>query len=301
MHRVRRAYTLFQLLVLLAFLALLLGMMMPATLRVRAAATRVESMNNLKQLGIAVHNHESAFGHLPQGQDAKGFSGLAHLLPYMEQERVYRAIDFNLSADDMANAKARETRIKIFESPQDEVEPSDSKSGPTSYFLVAGSGYALKDNDGIFLLDKKLRFGDILDGTSNTMMLLESLRGDGQKKAVTVARQHVQLKEEDLKGLTTDSGVKDFDENRSIVGTRGASWMEGRFLSSTINVTRSLNDAKPDVDCGGKGGLAAPRSLQPGTLVGLADSSVRFVGKSVSFVTWKAMATRAGGEVVILD
>ena len=86
-----------------------------------------------------------------------------------------------------------------------------------------------------------------------------------------------------------------------IAGNRGASWMDGRFLQSTINLTRGFNDAKPDVDCGGEGGLAAPRAIGQGTNALMADGSVRFVSSACPLETWKIVATRAGGEVIPPD
>src|SRR5262249_28940310 len=139
---------------------------------------------------------------------------------------------------------------------------------------------------------------NITDGLSNTLMMVESLRGDGEKKAVTVQRQHVALAKGYLKGLTDTSGVKDWEDGKSIAGDRGSSWMHGKFLQATTTVTRKLNDERPDVDCGGDGGLAGPRSNQGGANVLLGDGSVRFVTSKTSLDTWKAAATRAGGEVL---
>ncbi len=295
----RSGYTLFQLLVLLAFLLLLLGMMMPATFRVREAANRLQSQNNLKQLGLAVHNYHDTNGLMNTGVDANGFSGLAQLLPYIEQGNLYRMIDFTTSPDNAANKEVRKTWIKVFLSPLDEAAAPDANAGPTSYFLIAGTKYDLKDNDGTFFKESKLRLpASFPDGTSNTMILLESLRGDGAKNASSVQRQHVLLKKEDLKGLVDSAGVKDFEEDKSIVGTRGASWLDGRFLSSTITITRPVNDARPDVDCGGAGGLAGPRTNISIFNVLMCDGSVRAVSKSISFKTLKAATTTAGGEVL---
>src|SRR5260370_27747207 len=132
-------------------------------------------------------------------------------------------------------------------------------------------------------------------------MAVETLKGDGQKKATDVRRQHIALKADALKGLTAESGVKDFEDGKDIAGNRCASWMDGRFMQGTFNATRKPGDNRPDVDCAGLGGLFAPRSLTDTINAGLADGSVHFVSKKISHETWKAAITPAGGEVLGSD
>jgi hypothetical protein len=74
--------------------------------------------------------------------------------------------------------------------------------------------------------------------------------------------------------------------------------MDGRFLQGTFSATRSLNDARPDVDCGGAGGLSGARSLGQFTTVGLADGSVRNVQMATPVTTWKLLAGRNDGQVI---
>jgi type II secretory pathway pseudopilin PulG len=302
MKRSRRpGYGLFQLLVVLAFLALLVGMLLPAVQKVRESASRTQSQNNLKQLGLAIHSYHDTQNAMPAGVDSKNFSGLMHLLPYLEQDAVYKNTDRTTSPDDKDNATVRATVIKTFLSNLDPVVQPDPKAGPTNYMLVAGSKASLEDNNGIFYRDSKISFANVPDGTSNTIMTVETLKGDGGKKAVSVQRQHVALKKGDLKDIKESAGVKDFQDDTHIAGNRGASWLDGRFLQSTITITRPFNDTRPDVDCGGDGGLAAPRSLLQGTNIGMADGSVRFISSSAKFETWKLLADRADGMVLPAD
>ena len=97
----RPGYGLFQLLVVIAIIALLIGMLLPAVQKTRFAAGRMQSMNNLKQLGIGVHNYASTYcNKLPPGIDDKNFSALYQLLPFVEQDALYKGIDKTLDSND---------------------------------------------------------------------------------------------------------------------------------------------------------------------------------------------------------
>src|SRR5262245_14666817 len=116
----RRAFTLYQLLVLLALLALLAAFLFPIIARIRQSAARTQSANNLKILGIAIHNYNDTFGALPPGHDDNGFSATARLLPYIEQDVLYKTIDFQKSIDDPANQNARKTFLSHLVAPLDQ-------------------------------------------------------------------------------------------------------------------------------------------------------------------------------------
>ena len=295
--RRRSGFTLFQLLVLIALFLLLLGLLLPAVRKVREAAARAQSQNNLKQLALACHNYYDANQSLPPGCDANNFSASTYLLPYVEQDNLFKTINMKLPMDARGNDAPRKALVKVFLSPNDpRMRVNDY--GPTNYLFNAGSETALEKNNGLFFKNSKIRFPDITDGLSNTALIGETLKGDGQTKAVDVRRQHVAYKAEALKGLTDKSGVQDFKEGKHIAGNRCASWMDGRFLQGTYTATRQLNDARPDVDCGGAGGLSALRSFSEGVHIALADGSVRSVSVSVKFATWKLLHSRADGEAL---
>jgi type II secretory pathway pseudopilin PulG len=294
----RQGFTLLTLIVVIAILALLLGLLLPAVQKVREAASRTQSANNLKQIGIACHNYMDANGTLPPGVDGNHYSAAVYLLPYIEQANVFQQIDLKKPIEDAG--AIRSTVLRVFLSPGDSA-PMPNGLGPTNYLFVAGAKPALKDNDGIFYAESKTKIFDITDGTSNTLFTVETLRGDGGKQALDVHRQHVLLGADALKDIKVDAGVGDWQNNRNIVGDRGSSWMDGRFLQGTFTTTRLSNDAKPDVNCGGAGGLSGPRSLGRTTNVGLADGSIRAVNDNLGLDVWKALGTRNGGEVVNLD
>jgi type II secretory pathway pseudopilin PulG len=298
--RIRPAFTLFQLLVVLALLALLFAMLLPAIAKVRAQAANQRKLNNIRQIMLACHNYHDTYGVLPPGNDANGFSASAKLLPFVEQDNVFKLIDFKKPATDKANAQVRQIVIKLFLSPSDPIQSVNKEAGATNYLFNAGSKPDLADNNGIFYQDSKIKFAHVTDGLSNTIFIGETLKGDGAKKAVDVRRQYVlfdaMVAPKDLKD---DAGVKEFKANDHIAGDRGASWIEGKFLYGTFTGTRKPNDEKPDVSCGGKGGLSALRSLDDSVAIGLGDGSARFVNaKKMSLDTWKLLTDRSDGMVI---
>jgi type II secretory pathway pseudopilin PulG len=294
----RPAFTPYEALAVLAVFAMLLGLMPPAAQRMQDRANRAKTQNNLKQLGLAAHNYYSTFNQFPSGNDANNFSAGAHLLPFIEQDNVYKTIDFKKPMDDKVNAQARQLMIRTFLSPMDPVKTVSMDYGATNYLFNAGSKYSLTDNDGVFFQNSTIRFPDIQDGTSNTLMIGETLKGDGNVRATDVKRQHVALKKEALKDLKDDSGVKEFKDDKDIAADRCASWMDGRFLQGTFAANRVLNDEKPDVTCEGAGGLSGLRSRNDTVSVAICDGSVRAISTKIDVKVWKALATRNGGEVI---
>src|SRR5262245_32485881 len=168
----RSGYGLFQLFVVLAILLILLGLLLPAVQKVREAAARMQSQNNMKQIGLAAHNYLAAYNHFPTGVDDKNFSALMQMLPFIEQDNLYKTIDKTKNAESDDNAAPRGAFIKTFLDPRDTDERPDQKAGPTNYAMVAGSKADLDGNDGIFYRDSKTGIAGITDGTSNTLMTI---------------------------------------------------------------------------------------------------------------------------------
>jgi Tfp pilus assembly protein FimT len=293
-HPRRRGLTLFQLLVILAVLAILIGLLLPAVQKLRGAAARAQSENNLKQLALATINYADTNANtLPPGIDNNNFSATSKILPYLEQGALYNQIDFKKSIDDKANADPRKTVVKTFLSPNDPVQRVKEEWGATNYLF----------NDQVFFLNSTTRYpASFTDGTSNTVLSGETLKGDGGTKAVTVQRQHVLLGKEALKGIKADAGVEDWKDGKHIVGDRCASWMDGHFLQGTFNGELKPNDERPDVSCAGLGGVSTLRSLDNTIVVGMADGSTHIVNaRKISHETWKAAITPNGGEVLGAD
>ncbi len=243
--RPRRAFTLFQLLTLLAILALGFALFLPGLAKARMAAARVQSQNNLKQIGIAALNYYDANNVFPPGCDAENFSAATYLLPYVEQANVYNMIDLKKPVDDKANAAVRMLRIKVFLNPLDPVMQVKPNYGPTNYLFNAGSKPDLKDNDGLFYLDSKVKLPDIADGASQTLLAAETLKGDGDEKpeAPTVRRQHVLLKKDALKGIKDDAGVSYFKEKQDLA-FRPLRQLDGRSVLAG-NVQHTAEAQRP--------------------------------------------------------
>ncbi|MFO0821852.1 MAG: DUF1559 domain-containing protein [Gemmataceae bacterium] len=144
------------------------AMLMPAVQKVRGSAARMTSMNNLKQLAIAMHNYHDAMGHFPQDiVDKNGkplLSWRVAILPYIEQDNLYKQFKLDEPWDSANNKQASQAVVKTFLSPRI-VDPNPA--GKTHYKAFVGSGTAFEPG-------KKIKITDITDGTSNTIMLVET-------------------------------------------------------------------------------------------------------------------------------
>ncbi|MFO0937607.1 MAG: DUF1559 domain-containing protein [Gemmataceae bacterium] len=164
-HPIRRAFTLIELLVVIAIIAILIGLLLPAVQKVREAASRMSCQNNLKQISLAMHNYESSNQQLPPGFMRYSSVGpLMHLLPYLEQDNLFRQFDSQLTTrfsnppspsvfwatfNPTTNYAAARTRVKIFECPSDDpysVDASMPSPGSESGMIWAslyGNGGSL--------------------------------------------------------------------------------------------------------------------------------------------------------------
>ncbi len=148
-----------------------IGLLLPAVQKVREAAARTTSANNLKQIGLAILNYESANGHLPTDiidKDGKPIlSWRVQILPYIEQDNVYKRMKLDEPWDSANNKEMAKLKIKTFLSPSSQNIEDPNGYGLTNYLGVKGPGAA-------FEAGKKLKIVDFTDGTSNTVMVVES-------------------------------------------------------------------------------------------------------------------------------
>jgi len=212
MREARRAFTLIELLVVIAIIGILIALLLPAVQKVSEAANRMKCSNNLKQMGLACHNYESAFKTLPPGAGpippdptvtSRG-SLQALILQYIEQGNKYNQFNFDFDVNsDSHNAAARTQDVPIFVCPSDpsaaqfiEPAPISLPIGRSNYFGNMGTkAYAPLNKNGavggVFYYETSLsilraanrkaaavRLADITDGTSNTAMFSEIKRGN---------------------------------------------------------------------------------------------------------------------------
>jgi prepilin-type N-terminal cleavage/methylation domain-containing protein len=213
--RCRRALTLVELLVVIAIIAVLILLLLPAVQQVRVAAAKNACQNNLKQIGIALHNYEGAQGNLPPAfsgvsksnltpNSFYSWSVLAQLNPYFEQTAIYNSMSLNeptfvfpsltISPD---NILAVQQTVKLFLCPADTMQPVSGAAygapvlGPVNYAACLGSGTTAGaapygspwDADGMFQAAVNGDFNQITDGLSNTAAFSESTLGEGPTSA----------------------------------------------------------------------------------------------------------------------
>ena len=182
----RHAFTLVELLVVIAIIGALVGLLLPAVQAAREAARKAQCKNNLRQIGIALHAYHDVHRCLPTGciewryhggpSNRRQFSWSACLLPFLEQGNLHRQIDFRLPFDAPENAMAAATRLSVFECPT--APRRETPRAPTDYGGLFGETLVdAPSDDGVFLYDWRIAFRDISDGLSNTLAVSEDVGG----------------------------------------------------------------------------------------------------------------------------
>jgi prepilin-type N-terminal cleavage/methylation domain-containing protein/prepilin-type processing-associated H-X9-DG protein len=320
MHK--RGFTLIELLVVIAIIAILIGLLLPAVQKVREAAARSTCSNNLKQIGLALHNYLNVFGTFPSGCPSSvnyGPSPLVLLMPYIEQEAILRGYDVNQSSGAAASANDPVSifKLKLLLCPSDPNPAVTTFYGWTNYHTNMGSWVGVSGWDGAFgpnfaaggkaaapIVGTK----DLVDGMSNTSAFAEVCNGPfsnsspkeprtdcfegGNTTQTTIASAQSYFTSKDWKTAGGPSGWTDWRY-------RGYPWREGSIWRNGYNHLLPPNSPcwRPNNDWWQ---LVSPASSfhTGGATTVMCDGSVRFVNQTIDPTSWTAMGTRNGGEIV---
>ncbi|TWT60172.1 DUF1559 domain-containing protein [Rubinisphaera italica] len=302
--KLRSAFTLIELLVVIAIIAILVALLLPAVQQAREAARRSSCKNNLKQLGLALHNYHDTHNVLPFGWDERETAWSAMILPQIEQGNIYDTLIWAESgagnwSSGSANQTATETVIPTYRCPSIAVKEHMDFNGiarrvPASYRGVASSVAASDDAtslppgatvalemanlDGAFYGISSTSFKDIVDGLSNTILIGESFTDpefgrDGQ------AMDFWQIGAPQTGGwVAGGTGGSEFTE------ICGSTWAP---INAHLNASYTGHEIETSFGSYHSGGAQ----------FSIGDGSVRFISENVDLGLYRGLATLKGGEV----
>jgi prepilin-type N-terminal cleavage/methylation domain-containing protein/prepilin-type processing-associated H-X9-DG protein len=313
----RRGFTLIELLVVIAIIAILIGLLVPAVQKVRDAAARAQCLNNLKQIGLGMHNYHDTYKKLPP-QTARNLNSCCYgtwqmaILPFVEQGTLWnlyqnfgQTVVGGPTYEQKANLLVTSQRLAIFTCPSD--TPSAPKSGSFNgvtysitqhnYLINVGNIDYSQGGDGKlpdqpaglvfggapFSRSAQFRLTDITDGTSNTLMAAEINQGQGQ----------------DFRGLTWWAEGSGFTTYRT-PNSPGFDYISnGKGAPGCVPTSQNSMNADCQSRASPNWNVFTARSRHSGGVnVVLCDGSCRFVTNDISWTTWQALGTARGGEVV---
>ena len=302
----RKGFTLVELLVVIAIIGVLVALLLPAVQAAREAARRMQCQNNLKQIGLGLHNYHDTFNRFPPGQwnnfysnDAPWIRGcwVQPTLPYLEQKNLYEVYEGSLKTNGnwALLCPNKDTIIRTLICPSDGNSPKTRTRDTNTVNGVAGTMQGLHTNyvvcsgstayvsgglslNGMFYTKSFLRMADVVDGTSNTLMASEIC-------------------------VVPDTGTANDLRGRYCNSWEGNSWFTTLNPPNTsVRDTQvyqgiSLKQA-PQTTIANNGTQALyARSYHPaGVSAILGDGSVRFVSNSINAAVFKSLGTRNGGE-----
>lgn len=280
--RGRKAFTLIELLVVIAIIAVLIALLLPAVQQAREAARRTQCKNNLMQLALAVHNYEMAYTVLPPGTvnptgpienvaDGYHMSWIVQILPYFEQQNVFRHFDFTESVYAETNLPPRSQVIAMVVCPSSRFNDPEIEISNYAGCHHHTSEPIASDNSGLLFLNSSIAYEDIDDGSSNTILIGEM------------------IPDEDSLGWAS--------------GTRSSLRNAGTPINNNdTNAFRFRRELPPEEEApdvhdvlfvGGFGSFH-----EGGINAALADGSVRFISENISAETFAALANRSDGEML---
>jgi prepilin-type N-terminal cleavage/methylation domain-containing protein len=324
-RRTRAGFTLIELLVVIAIIAILIGLLLPAVQQAREAARQTQCKNNLKQIGLALHNYLDAHSRFPPvtvfpvDRLYEPWSAHARLLPYIDQANLHNLVDWNASTEYTADVRVCQTRVPIYLCPsetQDRARPTAQLIHyPTNYSFNEGTWFiydpiSRKTGDGSFAVNSAVKIAEIVDGTSSTLASAENKAYQPNLwDTMMPATMGVAPPNSPAEAAAYFGGT--FDQNGH------TEWVEGDVHETGFTTTFTPNTKVPYTNAGvtydvdvtsmrDSESLTVPtysattaRSYHTGMVNALLmDGSVRGISSNIDRGVWRALGTRAGGEVV---
>lgn len=307
-------FTLVELLVVIAIIGVLVALLLPAVQAAREAARRMSCSNNLKQIGLGLHNFESAYKVLPAGEinNSAYLSPHVQILNYIEQTAVFNKFDLTVGPFTAPNTAAAATTPPVFLCPSDAVRDRSQAMGWTSYHGNAGSWFQINGWDGLFgrsvtVAGKPplpaVAFSAVSDGLSNTGLFAEVVIGLGDSGAPK-SRYDAYVASgstDTLANARTSFMAHNWQSLNIPWGGgwryRGYPWSEGSIWRNYYNHLLPPNRPAFVPDEAFDMIVSPTSSYHPGgAQVVLCDGSVRLISDNVDGFVWTSMGTRNGNE-----
>ena len=304
--RNRKGFTLIELLVVIAVIGILVSLLLPAVQQVRESARRTECANNIRQIGLALQNYQSATRKLPMGWQVDDVSGIsdeqeglpgwgwaARILPHLEQGNIYREFDFSLNADDEEFEETREYVIATFLCPSD---PSPEIMEWDWISEEYGDDHDDDDDQSGFVHDTEPPREVLFVSRNNYSGVFGSIELEGnERNGNGLFFENSQVRPRDI----TD-GLSHTMMCGERLATRGTVTWVGADPNIPEGAARIVGVADHVVNDADSGHFEDFASAHPiGAMFLLADGSTHFLPNTIDLQVYQALASRAGGEIPV--